>query len=94
MKDLEQTEKDQLKQLKDSLKRIKTKVKEIKKELKKCYKSRSSTSDEEDYEVEGGEGTQVPPSQSSPVSKKTRETKSQENEQTRNKLISWPSLGG
>ena len=80
MKDVEQTEKDQLKQLKDSLKRIKTKVKEIKKELKKCYKSRSSTSDEEDYEVEGGEGTQVPPSQSSPVSKKTRETKSQENE--------------
>ena len=80
MKDVEQTEEAQLKQLKDSLKRIKTKLKDIKKELKKCYKSRSSTSDEEEYEVEGGEGTQVPPSESSPVSKNTRETKSQENE--------------
>ena len=80
MKDVEQTEEVQLKQLKDSLKRIKTKVKEIKKELKKCCKSRCSTDDEEDYEVEGGEGTQVPPSQSSPVSKNKKETKLQEKE--------------
>ena len=80
MKNVEQTEESQLKQLKDSLKRVKIKIKEIKKELKKCYKSRSSTEDEEDYEVEGGEGTQVPPSQSSPVSKNKKETKLQEKE--------------
>ena len=80
MKDVEQTENDILGRLKDSLKRIKTKVKEIKKELKKCDKSRNNTSDDEDYEVEGGEGSQVPPSQSSPDNKKTGETRSQDNE--------------
>ena len=80
MKDVEQTEEVQLKQLKDSLKRIKTKVKDIKKELKKCYKSRSSTEDEGESEVEGGEGKQISPNQSSPINKNRKETKSQEKE--------------
>ena len=80
MKNVEQTEEVQLEQLKDALKRVKKRFKEIKKELKKCYKSRSSTEDEEECEVEGGEGKQISPNQSSPINKNKKETKLQEKE--------------
>ena len=86
MKDVEQTEKDQLKQLKDSLKRVKTKVKEIKKEFKKCYKSHNrNNSDDEDCEVEGGEGTQDHPSQSNSQDRRgTRSPRKQPSNQSPN----------
>ena len=80
MKNVEQTEEVQLQQLKDALKRVKKRFKEIKKELKKCYKSRSSTEDEEESEVEGGEGKQISPNQSSPINRNKKETRLQEKE--------------
>ena len=80
MKNVEQTEEVQLEQIKGSLKRVKKRFKEIKIELKKCYESQSSTEDEEEYEVEGGEGKQRTPNQSSPISRNKRETKFQEKE--------------
>ena len=80
MKNVEQTEEVQLKQLKDALKRVKIKVKEIKRELKKCYKSRSSTEDEEESEVEGGEGKQISPNKSSPIDGNRKEKRLQDKE--------------
>ena len=80
MKNVEQTEKVQLEQLKSALKRVKKKFKEIKKELKKCYESQSSTEDEEESEVEGGEGKQISPNKSSPIDENRKEKRLQDKE--------------
>ena len=78
MKNVEQTEEVQLEQLKGALKIVKKRFKEVKRELKKCYESQSSTEDEDEYEVEGGEGKQRYPNQSSPINKSRKESKLQE----------------
>ena len=80
MKNVEQTEEVQLEQLKGALKIVKKRFKEIKRELKKCYESQSSTEDEEEYEVEGGEGKQRYPNQSSPIDRSRNESKMHEKE--------------
>jgi hypothetical protein len=80
MKNVEQTEEVQLEQLKGALKIVKKRFKEIKRELKKCYESQSSTEDEEEYEVEGGEGKQRYPNQSSPIDRSRNESKLHEKE--------------
>ena len=80
MKNVEQTEEVQLEQLKGALKIVKKRFKEVKRELKKCYESQSSTEDEEEYEVEGGEGKQRYPNQSSPIDRSRNESKMHEKE--------------